>query len=117
MQVDVEKKLFTVDDFYRMSEAGIFDQDERVELINGEIVLKPAVGPRHIECQDRETKIFVPLLVAYRAIVSVGLPVLINDITMPLPDVLLLKYREYYYRGNRTAYDVLILIEISETPF
>src|SRR5438045_3436377 len=117
MQVDVEKKLFTVDDFYRMDEVGIFSEDERVELVNGEIVLKPPMGPRHIECVNRANMICAPMMVANRAIVSIQLPVLINDITMPIPDVLLLKYREDFYRGKHIAEDVLQLIEISDTTF
>src|SRR5947207_9008582 len=116
MQVDVEKKLFSVDDFYRMNEAGIFDEDERVELINGEIVLKPTVGLRHIESVDRANMSCAPV-VAGRAIVSIQQPVLINDMTMPLPDVLLLEHREDFYRGRRTAKDVLLLIEVSDTSF
>ena len=38
MRIGKTKKLFTVDDLYRMDKAGIF-KNERVELINGEIIL------------------------------------------------------------------------------
>ena len=38
MQTEVTRKLFTVDEYYRMADAGIFDEDSRVELIEGEII-------------------------------------------------------------------------------
>ena len=72
MQVDIERKLFTVDDFYRMAEVGIFSDDERVELINGEIVVVSPIGDRHIECVIRATGVFAPAFAARRAIGSTG---------------------------------------------
>jgi Uma2 family endonuclease len=50
MQVDVEKRLFTVEEYSRMAEAGILAEDDRVELINGEIIQMSPVGSKHAEC-------------------------------------------------------------------
>ena len=38
MAVEVERRLFTVDEYHQMIETGIFHEDERIELINGELV-------------------------------------------------------------------------------
>lgn len=49
-QIEVEpvRRRFTVDEFQRMGEAGIFAPDERLELIDGEVIEMTPVGPRHI---------------------------------------------------------------------
>ena len=47
MRIEISKKLFTVDDYYRMAEAGILTEDDRVELIDGEILQMSAIGSRH----------------------------------------------------------------------
>ena len=38
MQIEAAKKLFTVDEYYRMAEVGILAPNDRVELIDGEII-------------------------------------------------------------------------------
>jgi hypothetical protein len=47
MTTKVLKRLFTVDEFHRMAEAGVFDEDDRLELLDGEIVHMSAIGSRH----------------------------------------------------------------------
>jgi Uma2 family endonuclease len=58
MAIDVEKRLWTVDEYFRIAEAGIFG-DERVELIEGEIVKMAAHGDRHIWSIIRTTETLV----------------------------------------------------------
>jgi hypothetical protein len=53
MSVQPHRRLFTVEEPYRMAEAGILSADERVELIEGEIVALAAIGSRHAACVDR----------------------------------------------------------------
>jgi hypothetical protein len=47
MTVGLKHRLFNVDEYYRMAEAGIFDEDDRVELIDGEIIEMVPIGSRH----------------------------------------------------------------------
>ncbi|MGH2759160.1 MAG: Uma2 family endonuclease, partial [Actinomycetota bacterium] len=47
MSVEVRKRLFTVEEFHRMGEAGILDDDARLELWGGEIYEMPPIGPVH----------------------------------------------------------------------
>ena len=44
---------FTVDQYERMIDAGILTENDRVELIRGEIVPKMAIGDAHSACVDR----------------------------------------------------------------
>ena len=52
-------RKFTVDEYYRLAEVGILQPDERVELVNGEILLMPLIGPLHAATVDHWTRIFM----------------------------------------------------------
>lgn len=47
MSVVVEKRPFTVDEYHLMAEAGIFSEDERIELLEGDIVTISPIGSYH----------------------------------------------------------------------
>ena len=50
IEAEISRRLFTVEEYHRMAEAGIFHPDERIELIEGEIVQMSPIGPRHAGC-------------------------------------------------------------------
>ena len=56
MAVAVSRRRFTVHDYHRMGETGILSPTDRVELIDGEIVTKMAIGPRHGASVDRANR-------------------------------------------------------------
>ncbi|MDA2923082.1 Uma2 family endonuclease [Acidobacteria bacterium AH-259-L09] len=53
MTIQPQRHLFNVEEFYRMAEAGIFAENDRVELIEGEIVEMTPIGDRHANCVRR----------------------------------------------------------------
>jgi len=115
MQTEVTRKLFTVDEYYRMVDAGIFNEDSRVELIEGEIIQMSPVGNRHVACVDRANSLFVTNL-AGKAIVSVQNPIRLSNYTEPQPDIVLLQHRPDYYAAKRhSPEDTLLVIEVSDT--
>jgi len=115
METEVAKKLFTVDEYYRMGEAGIFHPDARLELIEGEIIEMSPVGDRHIACVNRATAVFTRRL-AGKALVSVQNPMRLSGYTEPQPDVVVARLREDYYAGKRLSpEDTFLVIEISDT--
>ena len=61
MQTEATKRLFTVDEYYRMAEVGILRDDIRTELINGEIIEMSPMGPRHASTVSRLNELLVPL--------------------------------------------------------
>jgi len=115
MQTDVVKKLFTVDEYHRMGEAGIFTEDDRVELIQGEIIQMSPIGNRHMVCVDRAMYTLISTL-KDQALVSIQNPLQLDNYSEPQPDVIVLKPRADFYSGRtRTPSDVLLMIEVSDT--
>jgi len=117
MAVEVERgrRLFTVEEYHRMGEAGILKPTDRVELIRGEIVEMSPIGHRHAAFVDNLLQLLVTRL-AGRAIVSVQNPVRLSDISEPQPDLKLLRHRVIPYKDAAAeGEDVLLLIEVAET--
>jgi Uma2 family endonuclease len=115
MRTEVTRKLFTTDEYYRMAEVGILKPDDRVELIEGEIIRMSPIGTRHAGCVNRATDLFT-LNFRGRAIVTVQNPAHLNEYNEPQPDLLLLKPREDYYSSKHpTAEDTLLLLEVADT--
>lgn len=106
---------FTVDDYYRMAEAGILSWDDRVELIEGEIVDMSPIGVRHARCVDRLNMLLSSIL-SGKAIVRVQSPIHLDEHSEPQPDLTLLRLRDYSHDDQHPRpEDVLLLIEVSDT--
>lgn len=115
MSVQIAKRSFTVAEYNRMGETGILKEDDRVELIEGEIVEMSPIGRRHAACVDRLTEIFSERL-QRKVIVRVQSPVVLNDYAEPQPDVALLRRREDFYERSLPAPgDVLLIVEVADT--
>lgn len=115
MTVLPARKTFTVREYHRMIDAGVFIGDSNYELINGEIVSKMTQGHLHISCINRLANLLIPKLVG-KAIVSIQNAVSIGEISEPEPDVSILKYRDDFYENAKpTEKDVLLLIEVSDS--
>jgi Uma2 family endonuclease len=108
------RRRFNVEDYYRMAEAGILGEDDRVELIEGEIVEMPPIGPAHGGGVTYLNYAF-PRLVGGDAILSVQNPVRLSDLSEPVPDLMLLRPRPDFYRESHPGPDdVLLLIEVAD---
>lgn len=104
---------FTVDDYYKMAEVGILKPDDRVQLIRGDIIDMPPIGPEHAGEVNRFTRIFV-LAFSHRAVVAIQNPVRLERHSEPEPDVALLRPRDDDYRSaHPTPADVLLLVEVA----
>jgi len=115
MAVEVCKRRFTVEEYYRMAEAGILAHDERVELIDGEIVAMAAIGSQHAACVDRVNYILSQRL-GGRALVRVQNPVRLGPYSEPQPDIALLRPRaDFYGFAHPSPGDVLLILEIADT--
>ena len=115
MRIEATKKLFTVDEFYRISEAGIFPEGQRVELIDGEIIEMSPIGTRHAGCVNRATT-FLTEAFGRKAMVSIQNPLRLSEYTEVLPDAVVFKPRADFYVSERpTPADVFFLVEVAAT--
>ena len=115
MSVQYEKRYFNVAEYYRMAEAGVFSPDDRVELIEGEILTMSPSGTRHAACVRRLIA-FLNQQTGNLPQLSVQSPVRLNDFSEPQPDIALLKPRDdFYSSAHPTPADVLVIIEVSDT--
>jgi Uma2 family endonuclease len=79
-----------------MAESGIISEDDRVELIRGEIIEMSPIGTRHSACVRRLNPLLSERLRG-RALVDTQNPVELDDNSEPQPDVVLLRLREDFY--------------------
>lgn len=105
---------FSVEEYHKLGEAGIFDEDDRVELLNGEIVPMAPIGIRHIKTVRRLSRIFHRVF-GDRCIVDSQNPVIIDGQSEPLPDLLLLRYTADERNTPPLPEDVLLLTEVAES--
>ncbi|NEO26375.1 MAG: Uma2 family endonuclease [Kamptonema sp. SIO4C4] len=108
-------KKFTVDQYHKMGEVGIFDPDERVELLEGEIIKMSPIGLQHAVTINRLTNFF-PRQLGDNAIVSIQNPIRLNNHSEPQPDITLLQPRDDYYANKfPSSEDILLLIEVADS--
>jgi Uma2 family endonuclease len=111
----VARRPITVAEYHRMGEVGILTEDDRVELIEGELVAMSPIGSYHAGTVNKLNHSLVHA-VGERAIVSVQNPVRLDDHSEPEPDFALLRPRpDFYQDAAAQPDDVLLLIEVADT--
>lgn len=106
-------RWFNVDEYYRMAQTGILSEDDRVELIEGEVVAMSPIGSRHAACVGRLTDFFAQ--VRDRVIVWVQNPIKLGNYSEPVPDIALLKIRaDFYAAALPKPEDFLVVIEVAD---
>jgi len=115
MAMPLTHRRFTVDEYHRMVDAGVLHEDDRVELLDGEIVEMTPIGPRHAGCVDR-LLYRLSRLCGAQAVLRVQGPVVLGLRSEPEPDVTLLRPPiEQYANAHPRAADILLVIEVAET--
>jgi Uma2 family endonuclease len=107
--------LFTVDEYYRMLDAGIFTEDDRVELIEGKIITMSPIGSRHAGSVNKLAARLTSQL-GSAAVVAVQNPIHLSDQSEPQPDIAVLRPRDDFYSASHPeAADIFLLIEVGDT--
>lgn len=113
--VEIERRLFTVNEYDRFIEVGVLTEDDPVELINGEVVKMSPISSSHVGCVHRLNRLFSQRL-SDNVILHIQNPIHVDRYSEPEPDVVVLKYRDDYYSDSLPRpTDVLLLIEVAET--
>lgn len=115
MAVQPLRGPFTVDLYHRLGVLGILDEDDRVELLDGQVVEMTPIGARHAACVLRLNN-----LLARRAPADAGVsmqnPVVVAERWEPQPDIAVLR-RAAGLAGAwlPAARDVTLVIEVADT--
>jgi Uma2 family endonuclease len=117
MSLAYSRHSFSVEEFDRMVEADVFREDDRLELIEGEIIEMSPIGKRHAGFVRKLTKT-LERVVGDRSIVSVQNPILADDWSKPQPDIALLVPRtDFYTTIDPAPRHVRVAIEVADTSF
>ena len=115
VEVATTRRRFTRKEYHRMAEVGILGEDDRVELIRGEVVEMSPIGPRHSAFVDNLNRLLARRL-PDDAIVRVQGPVALTDDTEPQPDLTVLRRRAVPYKEREArAEDAVLVIEVAES--
>lgn len=108
-------KRFTLAEYHRLAELGFLGEDDRVELIKGEIIQMAAKGTPHSVCS---TRLFRELfqLVGNLAVLRGQEPIVLLDDSEPEPDFVIARNRpDDYLASHPGSEDVLLVIEIADS--
>ncbi len=115
VQARPKRWRFTADQYQRLGEAGIFQKEDRVELLDGEIYVMTPIGNWHNYCVDLANEVLTFALRG-RAIIRIQGSFRLSPHSEPEPDILALRYRpDRYLDVAPGPADVLLLVEVSDT--
>jgi len=107
-------RRFTVREYYAMAEAGILGPDERVELLDGQVVAMSPIGARHADRVSKLAEYFVVRALGL-ASVRIQCPIRLDDLSEPEPDLALVRIEHDYGDAHPDAAKVHLVLEIAES--
>ena len=109
-------RRFSLDEYQQLIELGFFDEDERIELLDGLLVEMSPINPRHAECVDKLSEV-LHFLLYKKAWIRVQSPVTLEGRTsQPQPDLTVAVRRtEGYADRHMAAPEILLLIEVADS--
>jgi Uma2 family endonuclease len=107
---------FTTAAYFRMVAAGILTEDDRVELLGGQIVEMSPSNPPHAAAVSRVLRVFARALRDDQALGRDQSPLDLEPYDAPEPDVALVRPRaDEYATAHPTAAAVLLVVEVSDS--
>jgi len=109
---------FTVEDVMLMEKAGILGSDERIELIDGELIDMSPILPPHANCMTLLTRLFYANLNQQDYIISTQNPVKNTNESILEPDLVITKFHDSLLKNQfTTPNDIELLIEVSDSTY
>jgi Uma2 family endonuclease len=114
-ELEPQIHLWTVADYHQMIEAGVLDEDDRVELLEGKVVCMSPQRPFHAASVQRSSRLLFKLL-SDRAEIRIQLPIILGNDSEPEPDIAVVRLdaNEYSFRHPEAA-DIYLLIEVADS--
>ena len=107
-------RRFTVDEYLALGAAGILAKEERIELLDGEIICMAPIGNRHLNSVDWVAHLMGPAI-GDRAMVRVQGSIQLDDATMPEPDIAVIRLRSVNDIAPVLPSDVYLLVEVADS--
>lgn len=115
MTAILQRRRFTVAEYHRLAKVGILQPDDRVELLDGEIIEKNPINSPHAGMVNRMVR-FINKILKEETIISVQNPIAVNMFSEPEPDIVIAKFRDDDYIDHHpTPEEILLLIEVSDS--
>ena len=115
-EVGIDRRLFTLDEYHRLGQVGILTEDDRVELIEGEIIQMPPIGSDHASVVDILAQQFIRGLDPSLGQVRVQNPITLEGRSEVQPDLVVARAAADRYRShNPSAEEVLLVIEVADS--
>lgn len=107
--------LWTVEDYHRMIDAAILTTEDKVELLDGQIIEMSPQNSPHSATTHRVYKYLGSLLVG-KADIRVQLPITLPPNSEPEPDIAVVRIDSRdYFEGHPTTGDIFLLVEVADT--
>src|SRR5258706_12915973 len=89
----------SVEMYHLMAEKGVFHPDDRVELIEGELIDMSPIGTLHARCVAFLNR-FLSGKAGSDYIIVVQSPIVLSDSTEPQPDISMIRYQSDFYKNH-----------------
>ena len=107
-------RLFNADEYIDMVGAGVLQKEDRVELMDGKIIIMAPIGDHHEFGTDWLTMILAPVLVG-RAMVRIQGSIRLHSRSAPEPDVAVLRMRPFTDIRPYFPDDIYFVIEVADS--
>ena len=115
LAADLAPRTYTVEEYNVMANAGIFAPDERVELLDGQVIPMPPMGAAHRTAM-RRIQARIHEVLGRRATIATQLPLVISERSEPEPDFAILRPRDDFYASGEPAIaDVYAVVEVTDS--
>lgn len=115
MSVELKKRKISWEAYHVMIDAGIFGPEDKIELLNGEIIDMSPIGNPHVRAVAW-LNYFLNRNLPEHAFVLVQSPIQLSNFSEPEPDITICKFKDSFYGNERAQVeDIYVLIEVSDT--